>query len=67
MIDNLIASYFEIVKNSTLLKNVIYVRLENSDAIFPIRDRLTNKKFDKQRAFKRETDQEQKLCVKQKL
>jgi hypothetical protein len=47
MIDNLIASYFEIVKNSTLLKNVIYVRLENSDAIFPIRDRLTNKKFDK--------------------
>lgn len=55
MIDNLIAFYFEIVKNSTLLKNVTYVRLENIDAIFPIIDSLTNEKFDKQRAFKRET------------
>ncbi len=55
MIEDLIAFYFETIKNSTLLKNVHYVRLENIDAIFPVIDNLINEKFNMSSAFKRKT------------
>ncbi|MDP5081847.1 MAG: hypothetical protein NWP87_04260, partial [Winogradskyella sp.] len=55
MIEDLIAFYFEIIKNSTLLKNVSYVRLEEIDAIFPVLDNLISEKSDKRKAFQRKT------------
>lgn len=60
MIEDLASFYFEIIQNSTLLKNVIYVRLENIDAIFPVLDNLMGEKSNKRKSFKRKTALEYK-------
>lgn len=55
LIKKLLTFYFDVTKNSKLLKNVHYVRLTNIDSIFPIIDNLIAEKADLNKAFKRRT------------
>lgn len=55
IIEQLISFYFKVLKDSTLLKNVHYVRLSNIDSIFPVVDHLIDETANLHNAFKRET------------
>ena len=55
VIEKLNTFYFDVLKNSRLLKNVHYVRLSNIDSVFPIIDDLIDEKANLNKAFKRKT------------
>lgn len=55
IIDQLNTFYFDVLKNSKLLKNVHYVRLSNIDSVFPVIDDLIDEKANLNKAFKRKT------------
>lgn len=60
VIEQLIIFYYRVLKDSTLLKNVHYVRLSNIDSIFPVLDSLIDETANLNNAFKRETAKEHK-------
>lgn len=60
VIEQLVAFYFKVLKDSKLLINVYYVRMSTIDTIFPVIDNLIDETANINKAFKRKTSEAHK-------